>query len=108
VTALDTATLEGFAALLAVDGRAFTSGAVSKTGLVEEQEANPTRFDSTIEEADEVILHFRRSDVVASGWTVAEGLILTGADGLTYRVTKVFPDHSVPIQRLRCRVTDLS
>jgi glycine cleavage system regulatory protein len=81
---------------------------VSKTGLVEEQEANPTRFDSSIEEADEVILHFRRSDVVASGWTVAEGLILTGGDGLTYRVTKVFPDHSVSIQRLRCRVTDLS
>ena len=108
MTALDTATLEGFAALLAVDGRAFTSGAVSKTGLVEEQEVNPTRFDSSIEEADEVILHFRRSDVVASGWVVAEGLILTGADGLTYRVTKVFPDHSVLIQRLRCRVTDLS
>jgi len=108
VTALDTATLAGFTALVAVDGRAFTSGAVSKTGLVEEQDASPTRFDGSIEEADEVILHFRRTDLAASGWTIAEGLILTGADGVTYRVTKVFPDHSTPIQRLRCRATELS
>lgn len=108
MTILDTATLEGFAALLAVDGRAFTSGAVSKTGLVEEQEASPARFESSVEESDEVILHFLKSDLVATGWNLADGLTLTGADGATYRVTKVFPDHSSPIQRLRCRVTDLS
>jgi hypothetical protein len=108
VTTLDTATLEGFAALLAVDGRSFAFGNVSKKALVEAQETNPTRFDSTIEQSDEVILHFAKSDLVATGWNLADGLTLTGADGATYRVTKVFPDHSSPIQRLRCRVTDLS
>jgi hypothetical protein len=105
VTTLDAATLEGFAALLALDGRSFASGAVSKKGLAEEVEADLSRFDQSIESGDEAILHFRKTDLVS--WTVVEGLVLTsGAE--TYRVTKVMPDHSSPIQRLRCRVTTIT
>ena len=108
MTALDTATVAGFTALVAVDGRAFKSGAVSLKGLIEQQQPSATRFEASVEESDEVILHFLRAHLVASGWQLAEGLVLTGADGLNYRVSKVFPDNSTPIQRLRCRVTDLS
>jgi hypothetical protein len=108
VTILDASTIAGFAAALKVDGRSFAFGNVARKALVEAQETNPSRFDSSIEQSDEVILHFLKSDLVATGWNLADGLTLTGADGATYRVTKVFPDHSSPIQRLRCRVTDLS
>lgn len=105
MTTLDTASLDGFAALLTVDGRSFTSGAVTKQGLAEELEGDATRFDISVESADEVILHFRKTDLVS--WTVVEGLALTcGAE--IYRVTKVMPDHSSPIQRIRCRVTTIT
>jgi len=105
VTTLDTATLEGFAALLAVDGRSFASGAVTKTGLAEEVDGDATRFELSIESADEVILHFRKTDLAS--WTVVEGLVLTSGSELC-RVVKVMPDSGSPIQRLRCVVTTIT
>lgn len=92
--------------MLKADGRIFTSGNRSLQAVVEEGEAMPgERFTKSREDADEVILHIAKAELKAAGWTIEEGLTLTGADGRTYRVTRTFPDHSTPIQRLRCAVS---
>lgn len=106
MTELDQATIAGHRALLGVDGREFSVGAVKKWAVVEEGEAMPgERFTKSVEDADEVILHFEKKDLKDAGWELQHGLTLTGSDGRTYRVVKVFPDYSTPLQRLRCTVT---
>jgi hypothetical protein len=105
VTTLDAATLEGFAALLALDGRSFAAAGVTKKGIKEDLEDKNTRFDLSVEQADIAMLHFRKTDMTS--WTVVEGLVLTSGNELC-RVVKVMPDGGSPIQRLRCVVTTIT
>lgn len=105
MSTLDTASLEGFAALLALDGRSFTAAGVTKTGIKEDLEDKNSRFDLSVEQSDFVMLHFRKTDLAS--WTVVEGLVLTSGNELC-RVVKVMPDSGSPIQRLRCVVTTVT
>lgn len=106
-TILDKATLAGFDALTRVDGRKFAHGGRELTALVEKLNGSLSRFGPVaVEASDEEVLHFRRAELDASGWTLTDGFTLT-SDGRNYRVTKVFPDHSEVVARLQVRVTNI-
>lgn len=106
-TILDTATLAGFNALARVDGRKFAHGGRELVAVVERLNGSLSRFGPiAVEASDEEVLHFRRAELEASGWTLTDGLILT-SEGRNYRVTKVFPDYSEPIARLQVRVSQI-
>lgn len=106
-TVLDAATLAGFNALARIDGRKFAHGGKELVGIPERLNGSLSRFGPlAVEASDEEVLHFRRNELEASGWTLADGLIVT-SEGRNYRVTKVFPDYSEPIARLQVRVTQV-